>query len=273
MGMILIFFWGLYIAAAVGIYFLVKHFILNKWVHRIVLVFLILLPTYDIIITNILGAYYCNAEPNPKTFIKKKVEYPESIYWESQILKEDDRKQMVQRYLDDLHLKTMALNGDDGKVYVYHYENIPKEYYSLKKEYDDACMKYTKYRAADNMKSATMMQKKLEKFGAITRNMLEASVLKEEVYIKATMPKMKYIIKSNKIKLNTFARKFISSFETQIVDNSINDIVAYNRVYVHFWYNIMPNFSTDSLYDYSDIVCGKRISIVDDTFNIFIWTK
>jgi len=42
--------------------------------------------TYDIIITNILSYYYCESTPtHPKTLITKKIEYPESIYWEDNI--------------------------------------------------------------------------------------------------------------------------------------------------------------------------------------------
>ena len=88
--------------------------------------------TYDIIITNILSSYYCSQEPNPKTKIIKKVKYPESIYWEDNVypgFSKEDRELMIINYLDGVHLKTMALNGDDGKIYVYHIDKpIWKEF-------------------------------------------------------------------------------------------------------------------------------------------------
>jgi len=31
-----------------------------------------------------------------------------------------DRKFMIEKYLDGVHLKALALNGDDGKIYLYH---------------------------------------------------------------------------------------------------------------------------------------------------------
>ena len=56
----------------------------NKiWIRGIVAVVLFLIPTYDIIITNILGAYYCATAP--KAFIKETVEYPQSIYFEDNV--------------------------------------------------------------------------------------------------------------------------------------------------------------------------------------------
>lgn len=247
MGMILIFFWGLYIAAAVGIYFLVKHFILNKWVHRIVLVFLILLPTYDIIITNALGAYYCNAEPNPKTFIKEKVEYPESIYWEDNIFRgfdAEDRKLMIVNYLDGVHLKTMALNGDDGKVYVYEANSSTWE--KLKPLEKERGQSY--YDMADT----------------IVQNIMQTS---EKSYTKQSMPKMNYTVTFNEVKLNIFARKFIYSDETKIIDNSTNETIAYNRQYIRFFYNIAPELSLGNRY--YDSWDGK-MCVSEDTQYFFI---
>lgn len=84
--------------------------------------FFVLLPTYDIIVTNGLGAYYCLSSPNPKTYIKLTIEKPISIYWEDNVypgFSIEDRKLMIMNYLDGKHLQTMALVGDDGKIYVY----------------------------------------------------------------------------------------------------------------------------------------------------------
>ena len=78
--------------------------------------------TYDIIMTNIFSIYYCKEEPNPKTFINKTVENPISIYWEDNVypgFSKEDRELMIINYLNGKNLKTMALNGDDGKIYVY----------------------------------------------------------------------------------------------------------------------------------------------------------
>jgi len=124
MGMVIFLGLAIYIAISIVIYKAIKK-LNNILVNRLTLAILILLPTYDIIITNILSAYYCNTSPNPKTYIEKKVEYPISIYWEDNVypgFNKADRELMIKNYLDGVHLKTMALNGDDGKVYVYSCE-------------------------------------------------------------------------------------------------------------------------------------------------------
>ena len=111
----------IYIGVAIFFYkYTKKRFIEKKYISKLVIAFFILLPTYDIIITNLLGSYYCLTTPN--TFIGKKVEFPQSIYWEDNVypgFNEEDRKLMIMNYLDGKHLKKMALNGDDGKVYMY----------------------------------------------------------------------------------------------------------------------------------------------------------
>lgn len=108
MGMVIIFFLFLYVAIAVGVIAFVRRFITtNRWVSAILITIAILLPTYDIIITNILGTYYCSQEPNPKTLIKKKVEYPLSIYWNGSVtsgLDQDGRKLIIINYLDAAYI-------------------------------------------------------------------------------------------------------------------------------------------------------------------------
>jgi hypothetical protein len=109
--------------------FVVTTIFFNKKLHigyakKLLISIAFLLPfTYDIILTNILSAYYCLvASPHPKTKIEKKVEYPISIYWEDNVypgFSKEDRELMIINYLNGVHLKTMALNGDNGKIYVY----------------------------------------------------------------------------------------------------------------------------------------------------------
>ena len=76
---------------------------------------IVLYLTYDILLTNIFGLYYCKiAPPHPKTKIEKKVAYPISIYWEDNVypgFSKQDRELMIKNYLDGVHLKTMALSS------------------------------------------------------------------------------------------------------------------------------------------------------------------
>lgn len=325
MGMILGFFLLIYILVAIGIYKLTKRFSRRKWVHHIILAILILIPTYDIIITNLLGAYYCLSSPHPKTYITEKVEYPKSIYWEDNVypgFSEEDRKLMITNYLDGVYLNTMALNGNDGKVYVYEcskdsklyaqytqekkiqneqkkslkkeltdlsnqisdlvigekiytytkeeFEQLSKErqekmlhLYSvwLKKEHRDKLkqMIYYKYiintpkiqSLIDKKKRLLLIIRDLESnrlYNKYFPNFTQQCTQNEQIYLKKSMPKMNYTVRFNEVKLNALARKFLYSDETKVIDNNIGKIIAYNRRYMPFFYNIAPDLALGNRY-------------------------
>ncbi len=228
---------------------LVRRFVTkSKSVTAILIAIGVLLPTYDIIITNALGAYYCKADPNPKTFIKEKVEYPESIYWEDNVypgFNEEDRKLMIMNYLDGIHLKTMALNGDNGKVYVYEV-NSSTVWQPLK------TLKYDSGKEHFNM------------INNIAGGIMQTS---EKIYTKKTMPQMNYTVTFDEVKLNFFARKFLYSDETKAIDNKTGEVIAYNRRYMHFFYNIAPDFAVGNRYYEQDSICGYRYPNFDEMFN------
>lgn len=256
MGMILGFFLLVYVAVAVGIYIFIKNYIGMKWVNRITLAILILIPTYDIIITNVLGVYYCNAEPNPKTFIKNKVEYPISIYWTSSIglgLDENAREAMIINYLDGVHLKTMALNGKDGKVYLYKatlkdWENSRK---IAKKEEANSSLKY---KNKDGTKVTSYSQAYYDARDENARKIVDRGM----IYDKYKIPQMNYTVTFDEVELNPFVRKFLYSDEIKVIDNKTNEVIAYNRRYMHFFYNISMGLGGDG---YSpDPICGFRFT-------------
>ena len=57
MGLIILFLWAVYIFVAIVVIGLVYKFITKKlWVNIVMIIFALLLPTYDIILTNIFGA-------------------------------------------------------------------------------------------------------------------------------------------------------------------------------------------------------------------------
>lgn len=248
MGMVIFFLLFLYVIAAVAVITLVRRFITtNRWVSAILITIAILLPTYDIIITNVLGAYYCYSEPNPKTLIKKKVEYPLSIYWEDNVypgFNAEDRKLMIINYLDGKHLQKMALNGDDGKIYVYE-----------AKEGDFKSIRYDK--------------KHINIYEQYAQYIIEKS---EKVYTKETMPKINYSVTFDEIKLNPLSRKFLYSDETKIIDNNTNETIAYNRRYMRFFYNIAPDFSLGNRYYVSEPMCGNQFN-KDFESDIFLKLK
>ncbi len=231
----------LYILAVALVVILVRRFATkSKSVTVILIAIGVLLPTYDIIITNALGAYYCKTDPNSKTFIKEKVEYPESIYWEDNIFggfDKEDRKLMIMNYLDGVHLKTMALNGEDGKIYLYEADSsIWEKLKPLEKE---------------------RSQSYYDMVDTIAQNIMQTS---EKSYTKQNMPKINYTVTFDEVKLNFFAKKFLYSDETKIIDNSTNETVAYNRRYMRLFYNIAPDLSLGNLYynPWDGQICGSE---------------
>jgi len=203
-----------------------------SFLKRVGITFLFLLPfTYDIVITNLLAGYYCLiAPPHPKTKIEKKVEYPISIYWEDNVypgFSKADRELMIINYLDGIHLKTMALNGDDEKIYVYRAKEGEFKSFKYDEKYKN---RYTQY-------AYIIMQR-------------------EEVYTKQTMPKLNYTVTFNEVKLNSFARKFLYSDETKIIENNTSKVIAYNRRYMRFFYNIFPDFEVGGRYYSPEPMCG-----------------
>lgn len=254
MGMIIGFFLLIYILVAIGVYKLTKRFSQQKWVHRTVLAIIFLIPTYDIIITNTLGAYHCLTTPS--TYISKKVEYPLSIYWEDNVypgFNAEDRKLMITNYLDGVHLKTMALNGDDGKIYTYETNaSVWEKLKPLEKERG---------------------QPYYDTVNAITQHIIETS---EEVYTKETMPKTNYTVTFDEVKLNPLSLMFLYSDETKIIDNNTKETIAYNRWYMPFFYNITPDFVLGNRY-YSSWgweICQQRNEYLErETFDTYKWTN
>lgn len=234
MGMLIGFFLLIYILVAIGVYKLTIRYSQQKWVQRFVLAILILVPTYDIILTNILGGYYCLATPS--TYISKKVENPQSIYWEDNVypgFNKEDRKLMIMNYLDGVHLNTMALNGDDGKIYTY--ETNASVWEPLKPLDKERGQSY------------------YDMVNAIAQHIMETS---EEIYTKETMPKTNYTVTFDEIQLNPLSRKFLYSDETKVIDNQTSKTIAYNRRIMRFFYNVFYPAGGNMFYDQHPL-CGE----------------
>ena len=212
----------------------------NNKLKAIVLILLVLSMivylTYDIIMTNIFSSYYCKEEPNPKTFINKTIENPISIYWEDNVypgFSKEDRELMIINYLNGKNLKTMALNGDDGKIYVYSAnENDYEKIIQNSTEQKDIYKKYQEY-------AKFVMQN-------------------EKVYTKDTMPKTNYSVTFNEVKLPSLVSKFLYSDETKVIENSTNEIVGFNRRYMRFFYKLFPDVALGNIYYYPEAMCGSK---------------
>lgn len=202
----------------------------------------LLFLTHDIIITHILSYRICKADPQPKSFIKKTVEYPGSIYWEDNIypgFDEQDRVLMIRNYLDGVHLKTMALNGPDGTIHVF-----------------TATDKDWRVRRGEPNYFA-----KLE---------AEAKAIAERgvTYTRETMPKLHYSVIITPIPLTSFQRRYLWSDEIRILDNKTDEVIAYNRRLMRRWYMIAPDFALGNRYYSPEAMCGFS-SIIGFPYRIF----
>ncbi|PSM51234.1 putative membrane protein [Campylobacter blaseri] len=250
---VLLFFYLIYILVAKFIYKLTKRFTQKKWIRHTVLATLILIPTYDIIITNIVGAIY-SIYPKPY-YINKKVEYPMSIYWEDNIypgFNKEDRELMIESYLDGVHLKTMALNGDDGKIYTYEANATTWDRLkAFKDDTDDPYHNMTKTIVQDIVRTT------------------------QKVYTKETMPKMNYTVKSDEVLLDPISRYFIYVDKVEIIDNKNNESIAYSRRVRPFDYNAIPDMILGNRYFHNwgwEIFPTKYNEDLDiPTFNTYKW--
>jgi hypothetical protein len=77
-----------------------------------------------------------------------------------------------------------------------------------------------------------------------------------KVYTKETMPKLNYTVTFNEVELPSFARRFLYSDETKVIENNTSRVIAYNRRYMHFFYNIFPDFEVGGRY-YAEAMCGE----------------
>lgn len=228
MGMIILLFYVIpYLAVSTVVMVITVKYAKKIWIRGIVATALFLIPTYDIIITNILGAYYCATAP--KAFIKETVEYPQSIYFEDNVFGSDYEyfKHRFDFSLDGIRLKTIAFNLPDGNVAIYHYEKNQEEYHKLVSDIEK--------RLGRTVHDGDIMP---EIFKIIDSN--------KTITTKESMPKMNYIAKFDRVHLNWLGSKFLFATEFKLINNKTSEIIAYKRMYRRYFYNFFPNFATDA---------------------------
>lgn len=174
--------------------------------------------THDIIITNVLAYWTAWTDTKPKTFIKKTVDFPESVYWEDNVYHgyiEKERLLMIRSYLDGVHLKTMALNSPDGKVYLYM--ATPKDWQ------DSRIIVITK-----------------GKLGRDYVRILEAETMaiaeRGKILNRNELPQIKYSVVINQVPLAHVQNRYLYSDEIVITDHYANDVIAYNRRLMRYYY-------------------------------------
>jgi len=120
-----IFYLGLmivYLLASLLVIWLVKKIFKRRWLTWATVAVVVLFPTYDIVMQGALLTYYGSTRTLQE--IKRTVDAPGSVFWEDNVWPGYDAKYrlwMIDHLLDGTHLDTLAMNGDDGKIYLYRY--------------------------------------------------------------------------------------------------------------------------------------------------------
>ncbi len=112
----------IYVLCAIGTIIPVFKFAKNNWLPLLTVLFFLLFPTYDILIQKVAMTYYEKTQTLQE--IKHTVDSPGSVYWEDNVwpgYDENYRIWMIDHLLDGVHLEALAMNGEDGKVYLYRY--------------------------------------------------------------------------------------------------------------------------------------------------------
>ena len=248
MGMIILLFYVIpYLAVSTVVMVITIKYAKKIWIRGIVAATLFLIPTYDIIITNILGAYYCAT--TPKAFIKETVEYPQSIYFEDNVFNgfnEQDIENMMNNYLDGIHLKTLALNLPDGSIAIYHYEKNQDEYDKIVKEVKQE------------------LGEKTLRYDDIRARIIKIIDSNRIITTKDKMPMMNYAVLYDKVSLNQIASKFFRADDMKVINNRMNEVISYQRRY--FVLKRMLDIDASGTFTGHFICEEKIIAIVSRTF-------
>jgi len=111
--------YGAYSLIVYTIYKSMKKAGASKLIRRVVLAFFILLPTYDIIISNVLKYYYCNFTELEK--INRKIDRPEVVFVDNKRYKYEKTPIIVKRYLR--YVDIVKINMRDKKNYAFRYDD------------------------------------------------------------------------------------------------------------------------------------------------------
>ena len=114
----------IYMGIAVLIYKIIRKFIKNKIILKLVIAFSILIPTYDIIIGNALKFYYCKFTDMEK--INKQRERPEVVFYQKEepFSKYEYAVSEARTYLS--YIKAIQIETKDGILHEFRAKNYIK---------------------------------------------------------------------------------------------------------------------------------------------------
>lgn len=152
---------------------------------------------------------------------------------------------MIEKYLDGVHLKTIAINDENGIIHVY---------------------RATK----EDWKATNILTKESGQKYYDTRQAEALLILKRgKIYSKSSMPPMNYTVSFNEVKLPWVVKKFLYSDEIKIIENKRNELIGYSRRYMHFYYHILPDLARGNQHYVQESMCGNSLQYYfsDKLFN------
>lgn len=231
------------------------------WFGKIIVsIILLLAPFWDMIIAKgIMWNYALENDPLQK--ISRTVEKPESVVWIDNVwpgFDERQRRCMVRDYLDGVHLKILALNGEDGKFYLYRAslnDFSESEKLHLKHEELDKKIKQLEEEAkqigasgGDNRQLWRNIREKynskLKKIGYKTQREKEIDHIFAEPEIYQSLedlPSLKYQIKFQHNRLPYVQEKFVWCDEIHIRDNDEDEEIAFSKRCLGYASRVFPN--------------------------------
>lgn len=231
-----------------------------KWLSKsntkvlLVGVFLLFIPFWRPLLCSFLFSFY-RMQPLQEVF--QVVDLPISVYWQDNVWPGYDkfgRNWMIDQYLDGVHLKVLALNGDDKKIYLYRAEELDfsesrKALRILKKckadyfnfvEKNKAHIKQHKKPiegAGDYLNRVLVPaeSKAWKDYYRIKEEAIKQIVDRVEIYESSeTLPFMRYRVDFNLVDKGLLASKLFHIDEVVITDVEKNTVIAFSQRYLAY---------------------------------------
>jgi len=267
MGIALILVSFVYIIFAVIMIAIASKGIKSKLYVLFFVIFFAVIPFHRMIFIKTLFFFYSK---EPLEVIHETVEKPISVYWEDKVtpgFNKFDREGMVRHYLDGVHVKVLAMNGKDGKYYIYRatekdyeksnellleYEKAKSMYLIQKEISDNYLEELRKARKQENIikidknkpvfvelrKRLKITEDLRNKYDVFKKNedkkvLSKGQVLLSKTFLKQVNYKIEWAFVSESRFVNT-EDKILYGDKISIVDLSAKKVIAYSKRYMAY---------------------------------------
>jgi len=254
MGIVLLGVMILYLFFAVITFYLCWKSIKSKKIVWIIGLLFVLFPFKHNIFYGVLFNIY---GMKPLQEIHRTIESPHSVYWEDNVwpgFDEYGRTWMIKNYLDGIHLQILALNGEDGKIYLYRAtENSRAKSSNYKKKVEELEKREEELRLKDNA-YYKKHGKRDPKFLEIRKNEVEPQLLqarkeeksfdveeiehiteKVEIYTSASeLPPIRYHVRLEPIHRFFPADQLYHADLITITDTSDDKVIAWSKRFMAY---------------------------------------